>query len=62
MDPTQIAAIDKALAEIYEKGDLGKRQKDSFFIPNYLPQSDAQAHLSEKSRTIGEIIEELKSE
>lgn len=62
MDQAQMAAIDKALAEIYEKGDLEERQKAAFFIPNYLPQVEAQAHLSEKSETIGKIIEELKSE
>nr|CAD6616881.1 ABC transporter substrate-binding protein [Rhizobium sp. Khangiran2] len=62
MDPAQMEAIDKALAEIYEKGDLEKRQKEAFFIPNYLPQAEAQAHLSEKSKTIGGLIEQLKTE
>lgn len=62
MDPAQMEAIDKALAEIYQKGDLEKRQKEAFFIPNYLPQAEAQAHLSEKSKTIGGLIEQLKTE
>jgi tripartite-type tricarboxylate transporter receptor subunit TctC len=62
MDPAQMAAIDKALAEIYQKGDLEKRQKEAFFIPNYLPQAEAQAHLGEKSKTIGGLIEQLKTE
>ncbi|CCF21014.1 exported protein of unknown function [Pseudorhizobium banfieldiae] len=62
MDPAQMEAIDKALAEIYQKGDLEKRQKEAFFIPNYLSQAEAQAHLSEKSKTIGGLIEQLKTE
>lgn len=62
MDPVQMEAIDKALAEIYQKGDLEKRQKEAFFIPNYLPQAEAQAHLSVKSKTIGGLIEQLKTE
>lgn len=61
MDPAQMAAIDKGLAEVYEAGDLEKRQKEAFFIPNFLPQTEAQAHLQEKRDTIAKIIEELKS-
>ena len=62
MDPAQMAAIDEALAKIHKEGDLEKRQKEAFFIPNYLPQAEAQAHLSEKSKTIGGLIEQLKTE
>lgn len=62
MDSAQMAAIDKALGEIYADGKLEKRQKEAFFIPNFLPQKDAVAHLSAKSETIGKIIEELKAE
>ena len=62
MDPAQMAAIDEALAKIYKEGDLEKRQKEAFFIPNYLPQAEAQAHLSEKSKTIGGLIKQLKTE
>lgn len=61
MDPAQMAVIDKALAEIYQKGDLEKRQKEAFFIPNNLPQAEAQTHLGEKSKTIGILIEQLKT-
>jgi tripartite-type tricarboxylate transporter receptor subunit TctC len=61
MDPALMGAIDKALGEVYAKGDIQKRQAAAFFIPNYLPQSDALAHLSAKRDTISGIIDQLKA-
>lgn len=60
MDPALMAAIDKALAQVYGKGDIQKRQAQAFFIPNYQPQADALAHLTAKRDTIAGIISQLK--
>ena len=60
MDPALMAAIDKALTEIYGKGDIQKRQAQAFFIPNFQPQAKALAHLTAKRDTIAGIISQLK--
>ena len=62
MDPTLMDAIDTALSEIYAEGAIQQRQAEAFFIPNFLPREEALAHLSEKSETVGGIIEQLKTE
>jgi len=60
MSAGQVAAIDKALTEIYAAGKIQERQKASFFIPNFLPSKEARAHLEDKNATIGKVIAELK--
>ncbi|MBN9669623.1 hypothetical protein [Roseibium aggregatum] len=59
MDPAIIDQIDTALAEIFEKGDIQKRQKGSFFIPNFLPSKEAKAHLEAKRDTYRNVIAEI---
>jgi tripartite-type tricarboxylate transporter receptor subunit TctC len=61
MDPALMAAIDKALGEVYGKGEIQKRQAKAFFIPNYLPQDEAMAHLTAKRDTIAGVINQLKT-
>ncbi len=56
MNPAIIAQIDTALTDIFAKGEIQKRQKGSFFIPNFLPSTDALAHLKAKRDTYGEVI------
>ncbi|MDN3722129.1 hypothetical protein QW131_30430 [Roseibium salinum] len=49
MDQGIVEQIDTALTEIYAEGEIQKRQKASFFIPNFLPSEEARAHLEKKS-------------
>ncbi|PRY76619.1 tripartite-type tricarboxylate transporter receptor subunit TctC [Yoonia maritima] len=56
MDPAIIDQIDTALAEIYAAGDIQERQKESFFIPNFLPSAEATAHLTDKRDTYADVI------
>jgi tripartite-type tricarboxylate transporter receptor subunit TctC len=61
MDPAVIETIDNALAEIFEAGDIQTRQKESFFIPNYLSTEDAREHLQNKRDTYGKVIADITS-
>lgn len=60
MDTGIAAEIDAALAEIYAAGQIQQTQTSRFFIPNYLPQAEAQAHLMAKRDTVGAMITELQ--
>ncbi|WP_346728849.1 hypothetical protein [Paroceanicella profunda] len=59
MDPEAMAAIDTALSEIYADGTVETRQKEAFFIPDYLPAEKARAHLREKRDTYEKVISEI---
>lgn len=59
MDPAIIEQIDTALSEIFEAGEIQERQKEAFFIPNFLPSNEAQAHLEEKRDTYRAVIGEI---
>ncbi|OOY17407.1 ABC transporter substrate-binding protein [Thioclava sp. DLFJ4-1] len=61
MDPAISKAVSDALAEIYKEGEIEKRQKAAFFIPNYLPTDEAQSHLTEKADTYKQVIEDITS-
>lgn len=61
MDQGIAGEIDAALAAIYAKGDIQKTQTASFFIPNYLPQVDATAHLNAKRDTVAKMIAQLRA-
>ncbi|TMV58365.1 ABC transporter substrate-binding protein, partial [Thioclava sp. BHET1] len=45
LDAGMITEIDQALSAIYKAGEIEKRQKAAFFIPNFLPSDQALAHL-----------------
>jgi len=60
MDPAIVEQIDEALAEIYEEGEIQETLKDSFFIPNFMPSDEAEAHLKEKAERYASIIENIK--
>ncbi|WP_375691212.1 hypothetical protein [Pseudooceanicola sp. LIPI14-2-Ac024] len=62
MDPAIIAQIDQALTEIFEKGEIQERQKEAFFIPNFLPSAEAKAHLEKKRETYRTIIDQISGE
>ncbi len=49
MKPEVVAALDKALTEIYAEGKIQALQKKSFFIPNFMPSKEAQAYLRRRS-------------
>lgn len=59
MDPAIAAQIDAALTEIYAEGAIQKRQKASFFIPNFLPSAEGRAHLTAKRDTYGKVIAQI---
>lgn len=59
MDPAIIETVDTALSEIFAERAIQDRQKESFFIPNYLSTQDAQDHLMNKRDTYGAIIQQI---
>ncbi|MBO6809195.1 hypothetical protein [Thalassospira sp.] len=61
MDAEQIAAIDTALKEIYDAGEIQKTQKASFFIPNYKPQAEASTYLKAKRDQYRQVIESIST-
>lgn len=61
MDAGMIETIDAALAELFAEGEIQKRQKEAFFIPNYLSSADALAHLTEKRDTYAEVIKNIST-
>ncbi len=60
IDPAFVAAIDKALGEIYAEGKIQEVQKKSFFIPNFKPANEAQAYLKEKNDRIAIVIKAIE--
>lgn len=60
-DPEIINAIDTALAEIFEDGEIQKTMKKSFFIPNFKPSDEASDYLKNKRDRYAEIIEALQN-
>ncbi|MCR4266340.1 ABC transporter substrate-binding protein [Nitratireductor sp. ZSWI3] len=62
MDPAIVAQIDTALTEIFAAGKIQERQKEAFFIPNFLPSQEAQAHLSAKRDTYAKVIAEISGD
>ena len=56
MDPALVEAIDTALTEIYAEGAIQERQKAAFFMPDFRPSGEAQAHLAEKRDTYRDVI------
>lgn len=59
MDEAIVKQIDAALTEVFNKGEIQKRQKDAFFIPNFLPSDEARAHLEAKRDTYKDVISEI---
>lgn len=62
MDDSIVEQIDTALTEIYSEGEIQKRQKELFFIPNFLPSEEAQAHLESKRDTYAEVIKQISTD
>jgi len=60
MSPEIVSCIDNALEEIYAQGEIQEQQKDLFFIPNFLPSSEAKTHLKEKMTQYETIIENIQ--
>jgi tripartite-type tricarboxylate transporter receptor subunit TctC len=60
MKPEVVAALDKALAEIYAEGKIQDLQKKSFFIPNFKPSKEAAAYLKSKVETTARVIESIR--
>lgn len=60
MSQELVKCIDDTLEEIYAKGEIQKDLKDLFYIPNFLPSSEAQAHLKEKMEKYKTVINNIK--
>lgn len=60
MDAGQMDAIDAALAEIYAKGEIQKRQTEAFFTPDLRTRAESTAHMKEKNDAYAGIISTLK--
>lgn len=60
MSPAIVNCIDNALAEIYAEGEIQEQQKELFFIPNFLPSSEAEAHLKQKMAQYKTVIENIQ--
>lgn len=61
MDPKAVEAIDAALKEIYDAGEIQKRQTAAFFIPDFRPSAEAEAHLAEKNDTYKKVISTISA-
>ncbi len=59
MDQAIVDQIDEALTEIFADGAIQERQKASFFIPNFRPSTEAEAHLRAKRDTYEGVIAEI---
>jgi len=62
MDQAIVDQIDTALTQIFAAGEIQKRQKEAFFIPNFLPTSEAEAHLTAKRDTYGKVIQQIATQ
>lgn len=60
MNPEIVSCIDNALEEIYAKGEIQEQQKGLFFIPNFMPSSEAQEHLKEKMQQYKKVISNIQ--
>ena len=60
MKPEVVAALDKALAEIYAEGKIQEQQKKSFFIPNFKPSKEAAEYLKRKVDETTRVIESIR--
>ncbi len=58
--PDIVSYLDQVLTELYAEGEVVKLQKDSFYIPNFMPSTKAQDYLKKKSEYIKGIIAGLK--
>lgn len=60
MKPEVVAALDKALAEIYAEGTIQATLKKSFFIPNFMPSAEAEKYLKEKNDETKKLIDKIR--
>ncbi|MGQ7245710.1 ABC transporter substrate-binding protein [Halomonas sp. V046] len=60
MDPAIVEQIDATLEEIYAEGEIQEAQKTSFFIPDFMPSDEAEAHLRDKAERYEGIITDLQ--
>lgn len=59
MNPAIVAELDRALSEIFAEGKIQETQKKSFFIPNFMPSSEAEAYLKDKMAQYEVILKAL---
>ncbi|MGH9438833.1 MAG: ABC transporter substrate-binding protein [Terriglobia bacterium] len=59
MDASLVKAMDKALGDIFAKGDIEKVQKAAFFIPDFKPSSEARRYLKSKSDEYRKVIDAI---
>jgi tripartite-type tricarboxylate transporter receptor subunit TctC len=62
MDDGLIKAIDTALTEIFEKGEIQEVQKAAFFIPHFKPSADAKDYLMDKRDDYRQVIQAISQD
>lgn len=60
MDQKLVDELDQALTEIFAEGEIQKTQKKSFFIPNFRPSAESEAHFKDKAAQYEVILSNLK--
>ncbi|MER5171332.1 hypothetical protein [Thioclava sp. GXIMD2076] len=60
-DPAMIDAIDAALKEIYDEGELQKKETEAFFIPDFKPSAQAREELEKKRELYGKVINDISN-
>lgn len=58
--PEVVAALDKALTEVFADSAIQTTLKKSFFIPNFQPSKEAEAYLKEKATDTKKIIDNIR--
>ena len=59
MDEGIANEIDQALTDVYAAGEIQKRQKASFFIPNFKPTAEARTYLRAKAVTYQQVLADI---
>jgi len=62
MDQAIVDQIDTALTEIFAEGEIQKRQKEAFFMPDFRPSAEAASHLKAKNDTYGKVIQSIATQ
>ena len=62
MSDELVEAVDAALTEIFDAGEIQEVQKSRFFIPNFKPSAEAEAYLRDKRDRYRDVIDAITTE
>jgi tripartite-type tricarboxylate transporter receptor subunit TctC len=60
MDESLVKELDKALSEIFAEGKIQQTQKKSFFIPDFRPSKESEAHFKDKAAQYETILKAIQ--